>query len=242
MALCTSCGSEVAGSASFCTACGRRMSAPAQPAAAMAVCPECGTTVVDASAAFCTGCGQRITASLPKAAVEAAALAAVAVAAPVAPSPVPQSVAVPPPTPMSASLPAVPAQPSVQATAPQPALHAYSAQPAYQPSQASGGSFRAIVLVLLLIIVVCGSGGWYLMGVETVIVCNPPGVTVFLDDKELQPTSFGRYVIPHLSHKTHFLKVQSPGFADTIERLDFPLTSLHEWVNIKLVPSRQIRR
>jgi hypothetical protein len=80
------------------------------------------------------------------------------------------------------------------------------------------------------------------MGVETVIVCSPPGVTVFLDDKELQPTSYGRYVIPHLSRKVHFLKVQSPGFADTIERLDFPMTSLHEWVSIKLVPSRQIRR
>ena len=80
------------------------------------------------------------------------------------------------------------------------------------------------------------------MGVETVIVCSPPGVTVFLDDKELAPTSYGRYVIPHLSRKPHFLKVQSPGFADTIERLDFPMTSLHEWVNIKLVPSRQIHR
>jgi hypothetical protein len=121
-------------------------------------------------------------------------------------------------------------------------LQAYAAQPAYQPSQASSGSFRAIVLVLLLVIVVCGFGGWYLMGVETVIVCSPPGVTVFLDDKELQPTSYGRYVIPHLSRKVHFLKVQSPGFADTIERLDFPMTSLHEWVSIKLVPSRQIRR
>jgi hypothetical protein len=98
------------------------------------------------------------------------------------------------------------------------------------------------VLVLLLVIVVCGFGGWYLMGVETVIVCSPPDVTVFLDDKELTPSSYGRYVIPHLSRKAHFLKVQSPGFADTIERLDFPMTSLHEWVNIKLVPSRQIRR
>jgi hypothetical protein len=37
------------------------------------------------------------------------------------------------------------------------------------------------------------------------------------------------------------LRVQRPGFADTIERLDFPMTSLHEWVNIKLVPRRPAR-
>ena len=76
------------------------------------------------------------------------------------------------------------------------------------------------------------------MGVETVIVCSPPDVTVFLDNKELAPTSYGRYVIPHLSRQPHLLKVQRAGFADTIERLDFPMTSLHEWVNIKLVPHR----
>ena len=93
-----------------------------------------------------------------------------------------------------------------------------------------------VVLVLLLVIVVGGFGGWYFMGVETVIVCSPPDVTVFLDDKELPPTSYGRYVIPHLSRQPHLLKVQRSGFADTIERLDFPMTSLHEWVNIKLVP------
>lgn len=97
-------------------------------------------------------------------------------------------------------------------------------------------------MVLLLMIVVGACGGWYFLGVETVIVCSPPDVTVFLDYKELAPSSYGRYVIPHLSRKTHFLKVQSPGFADTIQRLDFSMTSLHEWVNIKLVPSRQIRR
>ena len=79
------------------------------------------------------------------------------------------------------------------------------------------------------------------MGVETVIVCSPPDVTVFLDDKELPPTSYGRYVIPHLSRQPHLLRVQRAGFADTIERLDFPMTSLHEWVNIKLVPRRQTR-
>ena len=95
-----------------------------------------------------------------------------------------------------------------------------------------------IVVVLLLLIVVGGFGGWYFMGVETVIVCSPPDVTVFLDDKEVAPTSYGRYVIPHLSRQPHLLRVQRAGFADTIERLDFPMTSLHEWVNVKLVPRR----
>jgi len=86
-----------------------------------------------------------------------------------------------------------------------------------------------------------GFGGWYFMGVETVIVCSPPDVKVFLDDKELAPTSYGRYVVSHLSRRPHLLKVQRAGFADTIERLDFPFTSLHEWVNVKLVPSRPAR-
>jgi hypothetical protein len=130
------------------------------------------------------------------------------------------------------------AEPAGQFAAPE-----YPAPSNYQPSQpASGGNFRAVVLVLLLVIVVGACGGWYFWGVETIIVSSPPDVTVFLDDKELTPTSYGRYVIAHLSRKTHFLRVQRPGFADTIERLDFPMTSLHEWVNIRLVPSRQIRR
>jgi hypothetical protein len=93
-------------------------------------------------------------------------------------------------------------------------------------------------VVLLLLIVVGGAGGWYLLGVETVIVCSPPDVTVFLDDKELAPSSYGRYVIQHLSRQSHLLRVQRAGFADTIERLDFSMTSRHEWVNVKLVPRR----
>ncbi|HXO39703.1 MAG TPA: hypothetical protein VN872_13765, partial [Candidatus Acidoferrum sp.] len=123
--------------------------------------------------------------------------------------------------------------------APQSAVPLYAAPSEYQPAKPGGGAFRAIVLVLLLLIVVGGFGGWYFMGVETVIVCSPPDVTVFLDGKELAPTSYGRYVIAHLSRQPHLLRVQRAGFADTIERLEFPLTSLHEWVNIKLVPRRQ---
>ncbi|HEV7673484.1 MAG TPA: hypothetical protein VGQ12_03030 [Candidatus Angelobacter sp.] len=129
-----------------------------------------------------------------------------------------------------------PAQPAPQVAAP-----VYAAPSEYQPAPPRGGAFRAIVLVLLLLIVAGGFGGWYFMGVETVIVCSPPDVTIFLDGKELAPMSYGRYVIPHLSRQLHLLRVQRAGFADTIERLDFPLTSLHEWVNIKLVPRRPSR-
>jgi len=126
--------------------------------------------------------------------------------------------------------------------APHIAAPVYATPIDYPPEQpAGGGAFRIIVLVLLLLILIGGFGGWYFMGVETVIVCSPPDVTVFLDDRELAPTSYGRYVIPHLSRQPHLLRVQRAGFADTIERLDFPMTSLHEWVNIKLVPRKPTR-
>jgi hypothetical protein len=132
----------------------------------------------------------------------------------------------------------------VDATPVEPAQIApplYAGHADYPPAQPGGGPFRVIVLILLLLILLGGLGAWYFMGVETVIVCSPPDVKVFLDDKELPPTSYGRYVIPHLSRQPHLLRVQRAGFADTIERLDFPMTSLHEWVNIKLVPRRQTR-
>jgi hypothetical protein len=118
----------------------------------------------------------------------------------------------------------------------------YAAPSDYSPTQPGGGAFRTVVLILLLVIVLGAFGGWYFWGVETVIVCSPPDVRVFLDDKELTPSSYGRYVVPHLSRQSHLLKVQRPGFADTLQRLDFSLASLHEWVNIKLVPSRQLKR
>lgn len=308
MALCTSCGHEVAEFASFCTTCGQRLATDARPDfaanAAGSVCSSCGAPL-DASSAFCTSCGQRRSSSQPAPPVETASAApsvAVAAAAPVAASVPAMSSAAPvctscgtrlePETrfctacgqpapgsaqsskaatgvaampqiawsetseatqqertvPVPAAAPAAgpneiaptsPIQPAA-APVPQVASPSYPAPNQYQPAlQASGGKFGVVVLVLLLVIVVAACGGWYFWGVETVVVCSPPEVTLFLDDKELVPTSFGRYVIPHLSRQTHFLKAQSPGFADTIQRLDFPLTSLHEWVIIRLVPSRQ---
>ena len=135
----------------------------------------------------------------------------------------------------------MPEDAATQPAAPQIAPPIYAAPSDYSPAQPAGGAFRTIVLILLLVIVVGAFGGWYFWGVETVIVCSPPDVRVFLDDKELAPSSYGRYVVPHLSRQTHLLKVQRPGFADTLQRLDFPLNSTQEWVNIKLVPSRQLR-
>jgi hypothetical protein len=157
------------------------------------------------------------------------------VAAPINPTPV-QPIPVEP-GPVKAAL----VEPNPVEPAPQLAAPVYTTRSEYPPAQPGGGAFRVIVLILLLSILVGGFGGWYFMGVETVIVCSPPDVTVFLDNKELAPTSYGRYVIPHLSRQSHLLKVQRPGFADTIERLDFPMTSRHEWVNIKLVPRRATR-
>jgi hypothetical protein len=118
----------------------------------------------------------------------------------------------------------------------------YATPTDYSPAQPGGGAFRAVVFILLLVIVVGALGGWYFWGVETVIVCSPPDVRVFLDDKEVQPSSYGRYVVPHLSRQSHLLKVQRPEFADTIQKLDFPMTTAHEWVNVTLVPSKRLRR
>jgi hypothetical protein len=134
-----------------------------------------------------------------------------------------------------AAAPAVPTQPSP----PSPSESSYPAPAAYPQSQQPGGKFGVVILILLAVIAATGFGAWYFWGVETVVVCSPPNVRVYLDDTEITPTSYGRYVIPHVSRKPHLLKVQSPGFADTIQRLDFPLTSAQEWVNIRLVPSRR---
>jgi uncharacterized OB-fold protein len=134
-----------------------------------------------------------------------------------------------------------PLEPVPVEPAPQVAAPVYAMPSDYPPTQPGGGAFRMIVLVLLLLILVGGLGGWYFIGVETVIVCSPPDVTVFLDGKELAPTSYGRYVVPHLSRQPHLLRVQRAGFADTTERMDFPMTSRHEWVNIRLVPRRATR-
>jgi rRNA maturation endonuclease Nob1 len=307
MALCTSCGNEVADSANFCTSCGQPMPVVAQPAVApsraAAVCPSCGAQV-DGGNAFCTSCGQRLH-SQPEPKAEAAPAAAPETLPPasaaaaeeiVSPSavctsccanlepgtrfctscgqPAPESSRIAADqksseTPVTqqpeadqpsaaATAPAIAPEPVVAASAsserevapetpvqpqpvPQVAPPLYAAPSEYQPTQPGGSAFRIAVLILLVVIVAGALGSWYFWGVETIIVSSPPDVTVFLDDKELAQSSYGRYVIPHLSRQSHLLKVQRMGFADTIQRLDFPLTSLHEWVNIKLVPSRQLR-
>jgi len=208
-----------------------------------AACSSCGTALAPDSR-FCTSCGQpasgdAITA-VPVGRVGSASQTTSAI----------QSASSEPDTaPIAADTAVAPAVPPVitpEDAATQPAAAQitppiYATPGDYSPAQPSGGAFRAVVLILLPLIVAGACGGWYFWGVETVIVCSPPDVRVFLDDKELAPSSYGRYVIPHLSRQSHLLKVQRPGFADTLQRLDFSLTSTHEWVNIKLVPSRQLR-
>jgi DNA-directed RNA polymerase subunit RPC12/RpoP len=244
MALCTSCGNQVEESASFCTSCGHPMPAGVEPSAAVTVtrpvCSSCGAQV-DPDSAFCTECGQRVaTQPVPVPVVDTvsvpAAPAALSAEVLVASTPLQAAVAVP--LPVESTPAEVPVPPPVEPV-PEVAAPVYVTPREYQPAKPGGSAFRIVILILLLLILIGGFGGWYFMGVETVIVASPPDVTVFLDDKELAPTSYGRYVIPHLPRGSHLLKVQRPGFADTIQRLDFPLTSLHEWVNIKLVPRRQ---
>jgi hypothetical protein len=235
--------------------------AEAAPATTLstAFCTNCGSKL-EPGTGFCTNCGQP-TISSSVAASEPAANVATSAPAQEATQPVriesaasadprPEAISQEPiqaatSSPAEATPVAVIAESSVDQNhlqpAPQVAAPIYAAPSDYPPAKPGGGAFRVIVLVLLLLILVGGFGGWYFMGVETVMVCSPPDVRVFLDDKELPPTSYGRYVVPHLSRQPHLLRVQRAGFADTIERLDFPLTSLHEWVNIKLVPRRTTR-
>jgi predicted amidophosphoribosyltransferase len=260
--VCSSCGAQGDPDSAFCTECGHRLATQPVPvveagpvsnvaapapleaknltkASAAAWCTSCGTKI-EPGTGFCTNCGQPVAGS---SAVTPEPLTSAAHPA-VSPAPEP-AVAVPAPVPVEPTRAAVAAASPFEhypvKPAPQVAAPLYATPSDYQPAKPGGGAFRAIVLVLLLLIVVGGFGSWYFMGVETVIVCSPPDVTVFLDGKELAPASYGRYVIPHLSRQPHLLRVQRPGFGDTIERLDFPLASLHEWVNIKLVPRRPSR-
>jgi len=218
----------------------------ATPAATLptALCTNCGSKLEPANE-FCTGCGQPASSSSVTAAKVAASASAPDATQPVRDKSAARAATVESSRAEATKPGAASVEPSVDQNhlqpAPQVAAPVYAAPSDYPPAQPGGGAFRIIVLILLLVIVVCGFGGWYFMGVETVIVCSPPDVTVFLDDKELAPASYGRYVVPHLSRQPHLLKVQRAGFADTIERLDFPFTSLHEWINIKLVPHRQTR-
>ncbi len=201
--------------------------APA-PVPSIKTCQSCGATA-DPASTFCTICGGRLS---------------TAATANATPQPQPPEISAPiqdTAAPVNATQPAAPAEPAQPTPAlPPPSESFYPTQDAYpQSQQPSGGKFGLVILILLAVIAAAGFGAWYFWGVETVVVCSPPDVRVYLDDKEITPTSYGRYVIPHVSRKPHLLKVQSPGFADTIQRLDFPLTSSQEWVNIRLVPSRR---
>jgi predicted amidophosphoribosyltransferase len=238
---CTSCGTKLEPGTGFCTNCGQPVTDGSTKV------PEQGRNVASAAPALEATQPVRVEpviGTTPSVEQKGDAIAAEPVMAAPAPSRVESPPAAVAATPVDDDrhVAAVPVQPSPIEATPQVAAPVYATPSDYPPAQpAGGGAFRVIVFVLLLVIVIGGLGGWYFMGVETVIVCSPPDVTVFLDDKELAPASYGRYVVPHLSRQPHLLRVQRAGFADTIERLDFPMTSSREWVNIKLVPRRQTR-
>jgi zinc ribbon protein len=210
-----------------------------------AFCTSCGSKL-PAGTRFCTGCGASVATNAPATLAAAAAKPAPAI------SPAPSAAASRPEPPQSSTLEQAPAAAPAPAPAkteaepapviakpePQPAA-AYAAQSDYElPPPPRRGKFGALVSILLLVIVLCALGAWYFWGVETVVVVSPPDARVFLDGQEISTNSPGRYVISHLSRKSHLLKVKNPGYADTIERIDFPLTSFNEWVNVTLVRSR----
>jgi len=220
--------------------------APPPTAQASPFCTSCGAKI-EPGIQFCTGCGAPVAAgeSTPRSVAEPAVEQTIAT--PLAAIGV--ELAAPQIDPAAEDVPKQttdePALPGTQPSYPAPSTYPQDAYPPSvysQTQQPSGGKFGLVVFILLIIIVGGVVGGWYFWGVETIVVCSPPDVTVFLDDRQVGATSYGRYVIPHLSRRTHLLRVQKPGFADTIEKLDFPLSSSREWVNIRLVPSRQIRR
>jgi hypothetical protein len=94
-----------------------------------------------------------------------------------------------------------------------------------------------VTAVLLVAVLLTGVGaGWYFWGVETVVVCTPPDVKVFLDGAELTPESPGRFVVPHLARGRHILKVQRAGYSEVTQIIDPPLSTTNEWVNIRLAP------
>lgn len=246
IAFCTNCGSKLEPGTGFCTNCGQ----PLVSSSAVAATPT--TKVATPAPALEATQPVRVEPVIAPAAIAEPTRDAIATEPVVAAPPLSRMESTP--TAVAAEplvenrsvvedrpVVAAPVKPAPVEPAPQVAAPVYAVPSDYPPAQPGGGAFRIIVMVLLLLIVVGGFGGWYFMGVETVVVCSPPDVTVFLDGKELAPTSYGRYVIPHLSRQPHLLRVQRAGFADTIERLDFPMTSLHEWVNIKLVPRRLTR-
>ena len=207
--VCSSCGAPGDPGSVFCTECGKRLDAEAAPtvsSSAVVVAPT--TSVVPVAPALEVTQPVRVEPGIAPAVSKEPtrdAFATKPVAAP--PSRVESTPAAVAAEPLVENRPVVEDRPVVAVPssqlqlnhlqlnhlrpAPQVAAPVYATPSDYPPAQPSGGAFRIIVLVLLLLIVVGGFGGWYFMGVETVIVCSPPDVTVFLDGKELPPTSYG---------------------------------------------------
>ena len=98
------------------------------------------------------------------------------------------------------------------------------------------------VAVLLLVLIVGAAAGWYFWGVDTVVACSPFDAKASLDGVELTPDTPGRFSIPHLARGPHTLKVQRDGYGSTVQTLDFPMTSISEYVNVRLSPLQKTNK
>ena len=98
------------------------------------------------------------------------------------------------------------------------------------------------VAVLLLVLILGAAAGWYFWGVDTVVACSPFDAKASLDGEELTPDTPGRFSIPHLSRGPHTLKVQRDGYGPTVQTLDFPMTSISEYVNVRLSPQQKTNK
>ena len=98
------------------------------------------------------------------------------------------------------------------------------------------------IAVLLLVLILGSAAGWYFWGVDTVVACSPFDAKASLDGVELAPDTPGRFSIPHLSRGPHTLKVQRDGYDPTVQTLDFPVTSISEYVNVRLSPQQKANR
>ena len=220
------------------------------PATGVVFCPHCGA-MLNATARFCTSCGVPVGAAVPPAASVPVELPIVAAAPepPVAIEPVVAPLEVPPPAPA----PEIPVPvtrdysivhdppreeaASVLAETPIVNLPMTVLPPLVTDRpRPAGKSTNWIALVLMIVLLIAAGTGWYFWGVDTVIVCAPYDCKAFLDGVELSPESPGRFTVPHMARGPHMLMVQKTGYSEVFQNLDFPLTSISEWVNVRLTP------
>ncbi len=93
---------------------------------------------------------------------------------------------------------------------------------------ASGAAFALILLVV----------GGHLWGVSLTVICNQPGVQVFIDDKMVSSSSDGsqRITINHVLRGQRTLRVKREGFEDAVSTLRLGLGDFSKTVEINLRP------